>query len=278
MTDESRAEITNGIWLCRNCHKLVDQNAKEYSASLLFEWRRQHERYVATEMGSTAVSIAHAVSHRIVEQFADYPSVISRIAIDKPTGWHWRLSAELLRYLNKPILRRYDDLQDQLISRSVEHLTDENVLRWISERIHENIVAVEPFPALISRLQSAWDLASDDDVIDEVHHICKLIRDALSHAIDLEERVYFARVPEGLEPLQELLKRVIGSQAIKFEQLPQYLDETITLLGTEHGGTIENPRVVERSIEFSVPRGWNKAMERELERAERLIMGRIDLY
>lgn len=43
MTDVSRAEVTNGIWLCCNCHKLVDSDASRYPPDLLFRWRTLHE-------------------------------------------------------------------------------------------------------------------------------------------------------------------------------------------------------------------------------------------
>jgi hypothetical protein len=34
MSDASRAEITNGIWLCRNCHGKIDRDENEYSVDL----------------------------------------------------------------------------------------------------------------------------------------------------------------------------------------------------------------------------------------------------
>ena len=46
MTTTERADITNGIWLCRNCHKEIDNDPGRYPAELLFEWRREHESAV----------------------------------------------------------------------------------------------------------------------------------------------------------------------------------------------------------------------------------------
>ena len=54
MTDQARAEITNGIWLCRNCHKLIDADAQKFSAKMLFAWREEHEAFVAQQMGNRA--------------------------------------------------------------------------------------------------------------------------------------------------------------------------------------------------------------------------------
>ncbi len=35
MTDAARAEITNSIWLCRNCHKLIDTDDQKYTSDIL---------------------------------------------------------------------------------------------------------------------------------------------------------------------------------------------------------------------------------------------------
>src|ERR1700761_764747 len=40
------SDITNGIWLCRNCHKLIDNDPVRFPPELLFEWRRLHERTI----------------------------------------------------------------------------------------------------------------------------------------------------------------------------------------------------------------------------------------
>ena len=52
MTDSFRAEITNAIWLCRNCHKLIDTDEQKYSTNILFAWRAKHEEFIASDLGS----------------------------------------------------------------------------------------------------------------------------------------------------------------------------------------------------------------------------------
>lgn len=39
MTKEERESIHNGIWLCSNCHKLIDKNWKEYPTEELKKWK-----------------------------------------------------------------------------------------------------------------------------------------------------------------------------------------------------------------------------------------------
>lgn len=43
MTTQERTSISNGIWLCRNCHKLVDSDEQRYSVTLLRSWKEAAE-------------------------------------------------------------------------------------------------------------------------------------------------------------------------------------------------------------------------------------------
>jgi hypothetical protein len=62
MSDVTRASITNGIWLCKNCHGKIDRDAIEYPVELLFAWRKAHEERVQREL--EAVGIASAMKWR----------------------------------------------------------------------------------------------------------------------------------------------------------------------------------------------------------------------
>jgi hypothetical protein len=43
LSAEGRSSITNGIWLCQNCAKLIDNDVGRYSVELLCLWKRQAE-------------------------------------------------------------------------------------------------------------------------------------------------------------------------------------------------------------------------------------------
>jgi hypothetical protein len=49
---EERRSPENGIWLCQNCGKLVDNDAKRYSADLLSRWKRLSEEAARLEIES----------------------------------------------------------------------------------------------------------------------------------------------------------------------------------------------------------------------------------
>jgi len=54
MTPEQRRDISNGIWLCRTCAKLVDSDSSTYTVELLLAWKRHHEQSVLRPKGSAS--------------------------------------------------------------------------------------------------------------------------------------------------------------------------------------------------------------------------------
>ncbi|MEJ2249276.1 MAG: HNH endonuclease signature motif containing protein [Candidatus Lokiarchaeota archaeon] len=47
-----RSSVENGIWLCRNCHRMIDSNkGKDYPIKLLFKWKEKHIKYLSKNLG-----------------------------------------------------------------------------------------------------------------------------------------------------------------------------------------------------------------------------------
>lgn len=47
MTDEERATISNGIWLCKECARTIDVDEAKYPVALLDEWKGIHEKWIS---------------------------------------------------------------------------------------------------------------------------------------------------------------------------------------------------------------------------------------
>ncbi|MEP2758957.1 MAG: hypothetical protein ABJP66_07800 [Hyphomicrobiales bacterium] len=273
MSDVTRSEITNAIWLCRNCHKIVDRDSENYSADLLFEWRESHERNVAEELGKPNLILRNQILGRKESEFSELPPLVRRIVLDKPAGWEWQLTAELMRHLNKPVFRRFRDLREGLYTRSAITVSDEELLGWLTTQSNEMSKLVGPLSNLLDQLNQAWGAPGVPGDVNEIIHVCNLLKDGLERVLEHEEEVHFTHVSEEFESLIELFKNTLGSQAQKFEEIPDKLDEFVEIALNDHEGTVEEPKVINYTIEFALPENWNEQVDRELKRIERHLIG-----
>ena len=54
LSADDRAGIDNGIWLCQNCAKLIDNDDRRFSVRVLRDWKSAAERYASDQVGRTA--------------------------------------------------------------------------------------------------------------------------------------------------------------------------------------------------------------------------------
>jgi hypothetical protein len=55
LSSEQRCHPDNGIWLCQNCAKLVDNDPSQFPANLLRDWKIIAEHYARSTIGKTAL-------------------------------------------------------------------------------------------------------------------------------------------------------------------------------------------------------------------------------
>ena len=51
MTPEDRTSATNGMWMCSNCHDIIDRDVEEFPIIRLRKMKREAERRAKNEMG-----------------------------------------------------------------------------------------------------------------------------------------------------------------------------------------------------------------------------------
>lgn len=83
LTAVERSHANNGIWLCHNCGKLVDNDATRYTEQLLREWKRQAEEMASREIEG---KVSHHPSsghinplHKIIDLLARYHAAFLRV-------------------------------------------------------------------------------------------------------------------------------------------------------------------------------------------------------
>lgn len=266
ISDVTRAEITNGIWLCRNCHGQVDRDAMRYPAELLFAWRKEHEDRVLRELGSRGERIRRTVEMGNLEFLLGYPQIIQRIVMDKPEGWEWRFVAELMRHLNKPELKRLQNLRAGHYFRPTLRVGTNEFISWLNERTHVTSNLIRPFTHLFERLTLSFGAPGKPGNIEEMHDVCILIHGMLAQMVDHEEILEFTQLPSEAEELRTILQDIVGQNVAGLAALPEKLDEMVAMIGTDHGGTKENPRIITWRVPFSVPADVNQQFEAALDR------------
>lgn len=271
MSDVTRAAITNGIWLCRNCHGQIDRDARKYPAELLFAWRKDHEDRVARELGTRGDRIRHETEMAFLGFLSGYPHIVQRIVIDKPDGWEWRFVAELMRYLNKPHFKRLKNLQAGHYYKFQPRVQRDQFLHWMQERTHVMSNLVRPLAGLMNRLTTSWGAPGEPGDIEEMHDVCILIRDALAAIVDLEESLHFANIPEEGEAIRMVLMNALGPNVEKLAEIPEKIDEAVAMIGTDHGGTVEAPRIVHWTLSFVLPDDFNERFNKALRQYQREI-------
>lgn len=71
--------VENGIWLCANCHTLVDKNqGVDYKSELLFEWKKNHEETISlllrTHKSPLPLIYRQTSNRKIAQNIVDYIS------------------------------------------------------------------------------------------------------------------------------------------------------------------------------------------------------------
>ena len=56
MTSEERRSISNCIWLCKKCARLIDTDVKKYTVELLREWKESAEENASLELGIKGIT------------------------------------------------------------------------------------------------------------------------------------------------------------------------------------------------------------------------------
>jgi hypothetical protein len=256
----------------------IDADENRFTSDVLFAWREQHERFVLSELGDSADRILSERQEAILQPFASYPPLVRRIVIDKPNGWEWKLTAELLRYLNAPLFRRLSDLREGLCAARQEHINEEQAPAWVRQRFTEMSRLMAPLHGLFPRLNQSWGEPGDPGSVEEIHHVCKLLRSSLEQIIQFEERVYFTNGPESYSRVLELFRDIAGSQAEKLAEIPEFMDELVLLSESELSSDSGRPRKVEKVITLEASEERLNELVREIRRAQGASLGCLAVF
>ncbi len=131
---EERKAITNGIWLCQNCGKLIDSNEPKYSVELLLNWKRDAENRAALEVENANQAIADNISFG----FRDYLEKL----INEPQKW-WLDAINDLTWFEFPLSSTTKEKPKES-NEQPKNTPPQLVLDAIKDYAHEKILIVGP--------------------------------------------------------------------------------------------------------------------------------------
>lgn len=258
MSPSSRSEITNAIWLCRNCHKLIDSDDELYTPDLLFNWRELHEEFVLSNLG-THRNIDHNEIDPLLDKLKPYPPIIKRIIVDKPNGWELSIMIELMKLNGNPKFQKLIDLQNGLYLKPIKSIPEEKAFNWLNTKLSELSKMVPPVIGLLEKLNQIWEKS---DLLNEIFHFNSLYTQYLDHVIDYEESIKFVRLPDQYNRALDLLQNQIGSQVQQLSSIVDILDENLTSIRTG----IKVDQKSQREFVFNLSKNFEREFSKELEK------------
>lgn len=260
MTSTERSAITNAIWLCSNCHKLVDNDPYRYPAGLLFEWQRAHERRIAERVGKTGAEARQRYEQRHLEEFGRLSYLAERIILEKGESWEFRLTVEMLRYEMAPTFQRWSALQRGLYVKPVMRIDPSEFVPWLSDRMHEIMQIVAAFSTVASsEFARAWgDLGvagSDTEIVTA----CRLFAEVCTSTLAWEEQVRFSRVDEPFTDVHRLLSGVASDLFEQARRIPEFIENVLKQNSKDETHDLQ--------LVLSLPDGFEESILAAMERA-----------
>lgn len=263
MTDEERADATNGIWLCRVCHKKIDADVAAYPAALLFEWKRDHEARVSSRLGKSS-DMRVKVQERTLAAFPEADYFSQQTILDKPEHWEYKLTSQLLRHFLSPIQDRLRYLDAGFYALPVRKLRNDECFPWVAETTRNASQQVSAISQLVNvGLKRAWGEPGEPGSDREIYAVCQLIRDACERCFAIEEGIRFIETSEEFSGVTRLMTGVLSPQLEKMFGIAPWISAIFDA---------ERPLGVHRrELVFELPDNWAENLQAAIKRGLKLV-------
>ncbi|WP_056176655.1 HNH endonuclease [Lysobacter sp. Root604] len=262
MSSSARSDISNAIWLCGNCHKLVDDDPNRFPVGLLFEWQREHARTISDLVGKAGADVRERYEKRHLDELGRLSYLAERLILEKDGPWEYRLTAEVLRFEMAPVLRRWDALQRGLYMKPATRVAKVDFLSWLDDRMAEIRVMIRAFGELSNvEFARAWGAPGVPGIESDIISVCRLYREVCEACLAWEETVRFSTVDDVYIEVRDLLVGVAGGIIDEAAKVPDFMSKILADNRAEGQFLL--------SMKLSLPDGWSDKMNSALARARR---------
>ncbi|OZY86033.1 HNH endonuclease [Cellvibrio mixtus] len=260
MAPSERSSINNAIWLCGNCHKIVDDDPAKFPAGLLFEWQRDHERRIARELGKSSADIRRRYEDRHLEEFGRLSYLAERIILEKGDFWEYRLTVEVLRYEVEPIKQRWMALTNGLYVKPVVRIDEGTFFNWAQGKVNELSKIIGAFDGLTNReLVASWGPRGVPGNDMHIVTTCRLYRELCVSTLDWEESIRFSSVPEECVEMHNYLSGVGVTVFDNVAKILTFLNDVIEKKPESGSFKLQ--------LEFSLPNNWSENVSNAMKNA-----------
>ncbi|MCB8883996.1 hypothetical protein ACELLULO517_27410 [Acidisoma cellulosilytica] len=264
MSNIERAAISNGIWLCRDCHGLVDKDEQRFPVELLFLWKETHDAKITREIGKPGDLLRLNLIEKDMEDFKQLPPLVREIIKDKPEKWEYLLTVELLDSLLSPVLRKARYLRSSLLNDPLKRLEPEQFPNWSSDKMTEVTNSVETLKNLLGELVASWGPLGEPGDVKRIVHACELYARCANRLLQIAEETAFTIVPENFKSVPILLSESVLHVLSRFPEIPKFIRSILAE---------ENPvGPYHYELVIDLPAGWAEKMVEAIESGRQVLI------
>lgn len=267
MTDSERGEVSNAVWLCRDCHALIDKDGGRYAPDLLFQWKQAHEGKILEQLGKPGELIRLRMLTRDLRDFPDIPGYVQELLLERPEKWEFRVTVELLDHYLAPVMRRSNQLRKGLYTLPARRVSAEDLLPWVVVKTGELSAITASLAGIIDpEMNAAWGPPGVPGDPKDIAHVCRLFGMAAGRLVDVAEELTFTSPPDGCRDLLGLLAEVANHPIAKLPKLASFIRENVLVPGAKG--------MLKYTVEFDLPPGWERRCMAEMKKVERMLSNR----
>lgn len=206
MTPAERRNITNGIWLCRKCAKLIDSDENLYTVELLYKWKRTHESLIRRKIQNSEWQ--SELEALVLKPFEDESPAAQQIVQDKPDFWKYLLTVELLRTKLGAVRKDYNHLRKGLIYHPCKIIHEDNLFTWYRQKLFD-LSSLIKFLSTAAQIELSTSWGKDSEVSSNPNNILDAvdkIAEGCRSLLDWEIQLHFAIFPEEIEYVKEAMQ------------------------------------------------------------------------
>lgn len=225
MQPKERSSITNGIWLCHKCAKMIDNDASRYPVALLAKWKFDHETEISSAV-QTGMTPTNYEIERLKKVFFGESFSALQIALDKPKEWRFLLARELLREKANIQKRRARLVFEEHVFKPHRVLRENmEISKWLMAKNLDIFQIVQMFNSLTGKI--FFLCADENSDSSEILEACCLFEEACEHLINWWQDIKSTHLIDELDFFHSEMIESTQTLISMMEAAPEWFGEII---------------------------------------------------